>query len=68
MVMFQPMSMRSYAKNKLRLCLVTQHQCRRCQMWGKFSQIHPVHSLFTCYKNDLSCLYNNLIHGKVSTH
>ena len=67
MVMFQPMSMRSYAKNKLRLCLVTQHQCRRCQMWGKFSQIHPVHSLFTCYKNDLSCLYMQSLHGKVST-
>ena len=32
------------------MCSVTQHQCRRRQMFGKCSQIHQVHSLFvlTC--------------------
>ena len=34
----------------------TQYQCRRCEMWGKFSQIHPEHSLFSVTKNDLSWL------------
>ena len=28
------------------MCSVTQHQCRRRQMFGKCSQIHPFHSLF----------------------
>ena len=41
--------MSSYAKNKLQMCSVTQHQCRRRQMCGKCSQIHPVHSLFVRY-------------------
>ena len=106
-VMFQLISMSSYAKNKLQMCWVTEHQCRSRQMWkiftyspsiltfcqllkmssfawtiyswqalnslgcflvlrtnnrcvesfnisvevakcGKFSHIHPVHSLFVC--------------------
>ena len=46
---FQLISLSSYAKNKLQLCSVTQHQCRCCQMCWNFSQIHPVHSLFICY-------------------
>ena len=50
MVMFQLMRMSSYAKNKLQMCLVTQHQFRRCQMWGKFSQIHPVYTLLSVTK------------------
>ena len=58
MVKFQLISMSSYAKNKLQMCSVTQHQCRRCQMCGKFSQIHPVHSLLSVTKNDLSWLNN----------
>ena len=33
---FQLISMSSYAKNKLQMCSVTQHQYRRRQMWGKF--------------------------------
>ena len=39
-----------YAKNKLQMCSVTQHQCRWRQMCRKCSQIHQVHSLFvrTC--------------------
>ena len=47
---FQVIRMSSYAKNKLQMCSVTQHQCRRRQMCGKCSQIHQVHSLFvrTC--------------------
>ena len=55
---FQLIRMSSYAKNKLQMCSVTQHQCRRRQMCGKVSQIHPVHSLFVRYKNDLSWLNN----------
>ena len=58
MARFQLIRMSSYAKNKLQMCSVTQHQCRRCQMCGKCSQIHPVHSVFVRYKNDLSWLKN----------
>ena len=61
MVMFQLMSMSSYDNNKLHFCSVTQHQCRHHQMWGKLSQIHPLHSHFICYKNELSCLNNLFI-------
>ena len=58
MAMFQLISMSSYAKNKLQMCSVTQHQCRRRQMCGKCSQIHPIHSLLSVTKNDLSWLNN----------
>ena len=44
------MMMSSNANNKLQMCSVTQHQFRRHQMWGKFSQIHLVQSHFLCYK------------------
>ena len=50
MARFQLTSMSSYAKNKLQMCSVTQHQCRRRQMYGKCSQIHPVHSLLSVTK------------------
>ena len=50
MARFQLINMLSYAKNKLQMCSVTQHQCRRRQMCGKCSQIQPVHSLFVRYK------------------
>ena len=56
MVRFQLIRMSSLVKNKLQM--VTLYQCWRRQMWGKYSQIHPVHSLFICYKNDLSWLNN----------
>ena len=56
-VIFQLIWMSSYAKNKLLMCSVTQHQCRRRQMWGNISQIHPVHSLFICYKKWLFFLF-----------
>ena len=59
MANFQLTSMSSYAKNKLQMCSVTQHQCRRRQMCGKCSQIHPVHLLFV--------LNEQSSHGKVST-
>ena len=62
MVIFQLMRMFSYAKNKLQMCSVNQHQCRRRKMWGKFSQIHPVHSHFVCYKK-LLVLTEQSIHG-----
>ena len=39
MARFQLIRMSSYAKNKLQMCSVTQHQCRRRQMCGKCSQI-----------------------------
>ena len=51
MVMFQLVRMSSYANNKLQMCSVNQHQCRRRRMLGKFAQIQPVHSHFDCYKN-----------------
>ena len=44
-----------YAMNKLQMCSVNQHQRRRRQMWIKFSQIHPVHSIYICYKK-MTCL------------
>ena len=67
MAKFQLMKMSSYAENKLQMCSVTQPQCRRRQMCGKCSQIHPVHSLFVRYKKRL-VLIEKSIHGKVPTH
>ena len=49
MARFQLISMSSYAKNKLQMFSVTQHQCRRRQMCGKCSH-NSLHSLFVCYK------------------
>ena len=37
MVMFQLIRMSSYAKNKLQMCWVTQHQCISRQMWKIFT-------------------------------
>ena len=64
--MFQLMRMSSYAKNKLQMCSVTQHQFRRSQMRAKVSQVHTVLSLFICYKK-WPVLTEQSIHGKVST-
>ena len=36
-VMFQLIMMSSYAKNKLQMCWVTEHQCRSRQMWKIFT-------------------------------
>ena len=58
--------MSTYVKNKLQMCSVTQRQCRRRQMCGKCSQIHPVHLLFLRYKKRL-VLNEQSSHGKVST-
>ena len=55
--------MSTYVKNKLQMCSVTQHQCRRRQMCGKCSHINSLHSLLDCYKKDLSSL-NNLFMAK----
>ena len=65
--MFQLIRMSTYAENKLQMCSVTQHQCRRRQMCGKVSQSHPVHSLF-CLLQKWLVLTEQSIHGKVSTH
>ena len=59
--------MSSYAKNKVQMCSVTQHQCRRRQMSGKCSQIHTVHTLSVRYKKRF-VLIEQSIRGKVSTH
>ena len=37
MVMFQLIRMSSFAKNKLQMCWVTEHQCRSRQMWKIFT-------------------------------
>ena len=50
MARFQHNSMSTYVKNKLQMCSVTEHLCRRREKYGNFSQIHTVHSLFVCYK------------------
>ena len=67
MVRTHLISMSSNAKNKLEMCSVNQHQFRRCQMCGKFSQIDPVHSPFVRYKIGF-VLIEPSIHGKDSTH
>ena len=67
MARFQLNRMSTYVKNKVRICLVNQHQCRRRKMCGKCSQIHPVHSLFG-YCKILLVLTEQSIHGKVSNH
>ena len=67
MAKFQLIRMSSYAKNKLQMCSVIQHQCKRHQMCGKCSQIHPFHSLFVRFKIRL-VLIEQSIHGKVSNH
>ena len=54
--------MSSYAKNKLQMCSVTQHQCRRRQMCGKCSHINSLHSLLDCYKKGL-VFTEQSIHG-----
>ena len=67
MVIFQLIRLSSYAKNKLKMSSVNHHQCRHRQMWGKLSQIHPVHSLFFCFKKWL-VLTELSIKGQVSSH
>ena len=67
MIRIQLIGISSFAKNKLEMCSVTQHQCRRRQICWKFSQIQPIHSLFICYKKWL-VLTKRSIHTLVSTH
>ena len=61
MVMFQLIWMSSYAKNKLQMCWVTQHQCRSRQMWKIFTN-SPSTLTFVQYKNYLLWLEQS-IHG-----
>ena len=58
MVRFQLIRMSSYAKNKLQVCSVTQHQCRRRQMWGKLCKFTHCTHFLSVTKNDLSGLNN----------
>ena len=67
MANFQLNRMSTYVKNKLQMCSVTQHQCRRRQMCGKCSHINSLHSLLDCYKKRL-VITEQSSHGKVSTH
>ena len=57
MARFQLIRMSSYAKNKLQMCSVTQHQCRRRQMCGK-NHVHK----FTQYTHFLWKMFTKLIH------
>ena len=57
-VRFQLIRMSSYAKNKLQMCSVTQHQCRRRQMWGNFHKFTQCTHFLSVTKNDLSWLNN----------
>ena len=66
MAKFQLIRMSSYAKNKLQMCSVIQHQCRRRQMCGKCSKINSLHSLLDCYKKWL-VFTEQSIYGKIST-
>ena len=54
MAKFQLIRMSSYAKNKLQMCSVTQHQCRRRQMCGKCSHIQ-FSSLTFCPLQKTTC-------------
>ena len=58
--------MSSYAKNKLQMCSVTEHQSRRHLICGKCSHINSLHSLLDGYKNDV-VFTEQSIYGKVST-
>ena len=61
MANFQLSRMSSYAKNKLQMCSVTQHQCRRRQMCENVQTfIHYTH-FWTVTKNVV--LLNNLFRG-----
>ena len=58
MVMFQLIRMSSYAKNKLQMCWVTEHQCRSRQMWKIFTNSPSTLTILSVTKNDQSCLNN----------
>ena len=50
--------MSSYAKNKLPMCSVNQHQCRRRQMFGKCYRFTQFTHFLSVTDNDLSWLNN----------
>ena len=54
MVSFQLIRMSSYAKNKLQMCWVTQHQCRSRQMWKIFT--NSPSTLTFCLLQKMTCL------------
>ena len=55
--------MSSYAKISYR-CVELLNVSVEVAKCGKYSQIHPVHSLFVCYK-ELLVLPKQSIHGKL---
>ena len=55
---FQLTRMSSYAKNKLQMCSVNQHQCRRRQMFGKCYKFTQFTHFLSVTNNDLSWLNN----------
>ena len=59
----------SYAKMKLQMCWVTQHQCRSRQMWKIFT-ISPsrTHLFESALHEKWPVLTQQSIHGKLSTH
>ena len=66
MVMFQFIRMSSYAKNKLQMCWVIQHQCRSRQMWKIFT--NSPSTLTFCLLQKWLVLPEQSTHGKLSTH
>ena len=65
MVNFQLSSMSSYAQKNNR-CVESLNNSVEVAKCGKYSQIHPVHSLLQLQK--WLVLPEQSIHGKVSTH
>ena len=53
MAKFQLMRMSTYAKNKLQMCAVTQHQCRRPNVWKMFT--NSPSSLTFCGLQKMTC-------------
>ena len=66
MVRFQLISMSLMLRTNYR-CVQSTNISLDVAKWGKFSHIHPVHSLFIRHKKWL-ILNKQSIHGKVSTH
>ena len=57
MVRFQLIQMSFNAKNKLQMCSVTQHECRRRQMWRNFHKF----TLYTHFYLSQKMIYHDWI-------
>ena len=58
MATFELTRMSSYDTNKLQMCSVSQHHCRRRQMCGKVHKFTQITHFLSVTKNDLSWLNN----------